>query len=74
MLVRLSREIDGGTLPMTVVESVDGDESDVSPEMLRNLIQHYRAIEIETQMQTELELGEINDRSEFTPHDDDWTI
>jgi hypothetical protein len=73
LLVRLSRAIHDGLIPLTVSESLDGEESDVSPEMLGNLIQHYRGIEIETQTNTDLELGYINHPSEFEPHDDDWT-
>lgn len=73
LLVQLSRAIDNGSLPLSVSESLDGDESPVSPDMLRNLIQRYRGIEIEKQMHTDLELGEIDDPSEFQPHDDDWT-
>jgi len=44
LLVRLSRAIDDGLLPLTVAESLDGNESDVPPEMLRHLIQRYRGI------------------------------
>ena len=39
LLVQLSRAIDDGSLPLSVSESLDGVESPVSPEMLRNLIQ-----------------------------------
>jgi hypothetical protein len=45
----------------------------LSPELLKKRIDHWRSIELETQMSTDLELGEINDPSEFIPHDDDWT-
>lgn len=74
LLVLLSRGMADGSLPLAVSELSEGEESDVSSEMLRNLIQHYREIELETQMQTQLELGEISDRSEFEPHDEDWTV
>lgn len=73
LLVNLSRLIEDGSLPLSVSDLEDGVESPVSPEMLRGLIDHYRGIELETQMHTELELGEINDRSEFVPQDEDWT-
>ena len=73
LLMRLSRAIDDGSLPLSVAESLDGDESPVTPDMLRNLIQRYRGIETDDQMHTDLQLGEINDPAEFQPHDDDWT-
>ena len=73
LLVLLSRAIDDGSLPLSVAESLDGDESPVPPDMLRNLIQRYRGIETETEMHTDLELGAINDPSEFQSHEDDWT-
>jgi hypothetical protein len=41
--------------------------------VLQNLIGHFRHIELETQCDTMLELGEIDDPSQFSPYDDDWT-
>lgn len=72
-LVRIANEIEAGELPLTVSESHQTEESPVSLEMLRNLIAHFRQIELETQRDTMLELGEIGDPSQFVPYDDDWT-
>lgn len=72
-LVRIAHEIADGALPLKVTKAYGDDESSVSVQMLYNLIGHFRQIEIETQRDTMLELGEISDPSEFTPHDEDWT-
>ncbi|WP_145248888.1 hypothetical protein [Aeoliella mucimassa] len=73
-LVKIAKAIESGDLPFKVTEVYeDGSEADVSPTMLRNLIQHFREIELETQRDTMLELGDIEIPSQFTPVDDDWT-
>jgi len=74
VLVSLSNSINEGSLPLTVSERLENGESCVSPELLRNLIQHFREIELETRRNTELELGEIIDSTEFEPDDEDWTL
>ena len=63
-LVEIARDIEAGVLPLTVSEAVDeedDDDSPVSSEMLQNLIQHYRDIELQTERDSMLELGEIGD-------------
>lgn len=74
LLVQIARDITSGSLPLTVTETAGDHESPVSLQLLNNLIRHFRQIEIETQMDTMLELGEISDPSEFTPYDEDWTL
>lgn len=73
-LVDLAKRIGTGELPL-VVSEVDesGDESPVPHDMLNNLIAHFRHIELETQRNTMLELGEIDDPDDFEPEDEDWT-
>jgi hypothetical protein len=74
MLLELARGIESNDLPFTVTEVYeDGSESDVSLAMLRNLIDHFRGIELETQRDTMLELGEIEHPDQFEPYDEDWT-
>lgn len=73
VLVGIVRDIEAGTLPLTVTEVHATGESPVPIDMLRNFIQHFREIELQTQLETMLEAGEISDPSEFMPHDDDWT-
>lgn len=72
-LVTITNEIQAGLLPLTVTEVHGSKESPVSINMLRNLIAHFRQIELDTQRDTMLEMGEIDDPSQFTPHDEDWT-
>ncbi len=74
LLVTIARDIASGTLPLTATEVFDDDESPVTPEGLLGFIQHFRDIELQTQRSTMLELGEIENPSEFTPNDDDWTL
>ncbi len=73
-LVDLANRIETGELPLAVTEVYDDEtESPISPIMLRNLIAHFRDIELQTQRDTMLEIGEIEDPSQFQPYDDDWT-
>ena len=73
-LVDVARGIESNDLPFAVTEVCeDGTESDVSATMLRNLIDHFRGIELETQRDTMLELGEIESPDQFVPYDEDWT-
>lgn len=74
VLVQVARQIREGSLPLVVSEVYeDGTESPVSPEMLHNLIQQYRGIELDTQRSVALESGEIDDPDDFEPDDEDWT-
>lgn len=73
-LVDIANRIEAEDLPFAVTEVYDDEsESPVSNLMLRNLIAHFREIELQTQRDTMLELGEIRDPSQFTPYDDDWS-
>jgi hypothetical protein len=73
-LVHLANLLESEEMPMTVSEVFDdGTESPVSAAMLRNLIAQFRDIELQIQRDTMLELGEIDDPSQFEPNDGDWT-
>jgi hypothetical protein len=73
-LVDLARGIESNDLPFAITEVYeDGTESDVSITMLRNLLDQFRGIELQTQRDTMLELGEIENPDQFEPYDDDWT-
>jgi hypothetical protein len=73
-LVDVARAIESNDLPFAVtVVYEDGTESDVSVTMLRNLLDHFRGIELQTQRDTMLELGEIENPDQFEPYDEDWT-
>ena len=73
-LVDLARGIESNDLPFAVTEVYeDGTESDVSATMLLNLLDHFRGIELQTQRETLLELGEIENPDQVEPHDEDWT-
>jgi hypothetical protein len=73
-LVDLARGIESNDLPLAITEVCeDGTESDVSITMLRNLLDQFRGIELQTQRDTMLELGEIENPDQFEPYDEDWT-
>jgi hypothetical protein len=73
-LVDLARGIESNDLPFAVTEVYeDGTEIDVSATMLLNLLDHFRGIELQTQRDTMLELGEIENPDQFEPHDEEWT-
>lgn len=72
-LVRIARQIADGSLPLAVTEVVHEIESPVPLPMLLNLIQHFRQLELQTQMDVALETGEIDDPRDFIPQDADWT-
>ena len=73
-LVDIANRIESEELPLTVTEVFDDEtETPVSNTMLRNLIAHFRDIELQIQTDTMLELGEIDNPSQFEPYDDDWT-
>ena len=50
----------------------DGSFDIVSPEDLASRLEHYREIELEQQMLSDLECGHIDQPEAFEPHDDDW--
>lgn len=73
-LVDIADRIESNDLPFAVSEVFeDGTESNVSVTMLRNLIDQFRGIELQTQRDTMLELGEIEHPDQFEPYDEDWT-
>lgn len=72
-LVQVAHEIADGSLPLKITELHADRESAVSLQMLKNLIEQFRQIEVESQKDTMLELGEISDPAEFIPYDEDWT-
>jgi hypothetical protein len=47
-LVEVANRIESKELPLAVAEVYDNGKSPVSNEMLRNLIKHFRHIELET--------------------------
>ena len=73
LLVQIAQEMANGTLPFSAVEVVSGVEKDIDIQQLRERLRHLRSIELETQMHTMLELGEIESPEEFEPYDNDWT-
>jgi hypothetical protein len=73
VLVQVARDISSGLLQLTVTERFASREEPVSLEMLHHLINQFRQIELDTQRDTMLELGEITDPAEFAPYDEDWT-
>lgn len=72
-LVQITRQIQDGSLPLTVTEGTNGANTLVPLAMLLNLIQHFRQIELETQTDVALETGDIDDPIDFVPSDEDWT-
>jgi hypothetical protein len=72
-LVQIARQIEDGSMPLTVTERINGIDSPVPLPMLMNLIQGFRQTELETQMDIALETGDIDDPRDFTPSDEDWT-
>lgn len=72
-LVKVYRDIASGSLPLAVSEQFGNQEVPISLEIFHNIINHFRQIELETQRDTMLELGEISDPSQFEPYDEDWT-
>ncbi len=72
-LVRIAKQIEAGTIPLTVTEESNGFVTPVPLPMLKNMIQHFRQIELETQTDVALETGDIDDPRDFIPRDADWT-
>ncbi len=74
VLAEIVRGMFDGTLPFLASEVVSGVEEDIDTERLQARLKRLRDIELETQLHTSLELGEIKSISEFAPYDDDWTV
>jgi hypothetical protein len=72
-LVQIARQIEDGSMPLTVTERTNGVDSPVPLPMLMNLIQGFRETELQTQTDIALETGDIDDPRDFTPSDEDWT-
>jgi len=72
-LVRIAKQIEEGTLPLTVTEESNGFVTQVPLSMLNNMTQHFRQIDLETQTDVALETGDIDDPRDFIPRDADWT-
>ena len=72
-LVRMAKQIEEGTMPLTVTEESNGFVTPVPLPVLKKIIQHFRQIELETQTDVALETGEIDDPRDFIPRDTDWT-
>lgn len=72
-LVRIAKQIEEGTLPLAVTEESNGFVTPVPISTLKNMIQHLRQIELETQTDVALETGDIDDPRDFIPRDTDWT-
>jgi hypothetical protein len=72
-LVRIAKQIEEGTMPLIVTEESNGFVTEVPLSTLKNMIQRFRQIEIETRTDVELETGEIDDPRDFIPQDADWT-
>lgn len=72
-LVRIAKQIEEGTMPLAVTEESNGFVTPVPLSMLKNMIKHFRQIEVETQTDVALETGDIDDPRDFIPRDADWT-
>ncbi len=70
---RIAKQIEEGTMPLTVTEESNGSVTPVPLSMLKNIIQRLRQIELETQTDVALETDDIDDPRDFIPRDADWT-
>lgn len=69
----LSRLYLEGNAPFDVFELLDVGHVDLlSPIEFMVKLNHYRDIELEQQMLSDLECGHIATRGEFQPHDENW--
>jgi ABC-type Na+ transport system ATPase subunit NatA len=73
MLVAIARGIEDDSMPLIVTEKTNGVDTLVSLDMLKNIIQHFRQIELQIEIETMLKNGEINDPDEFISTEPDWT-
>jgi hypothetical protein len=69
-LVEIYKLYSQSPVPFIVSDSEPGETLD--PEDLYSRFLLWRSIELETQKNTDLECGYINNLEEFVPHDDDW--
>ena len=74
-LVEVYRHFESSENPPYRIKEVDnyGLDEFLTPEKLRNRIEHWREIELETECDIELELGEISHPDEFEPKSENWT-
>ena len=72
-LVRIAKQIEEGTMPLNVTEESNRFVTPVPLSMLKNLFQHFRQIELETQTDVALATGDIDGPRDFIPRDADWT-
>lgn len=59
-------------VPFVVINTDSGEQEQLTPEELLGCFKFWRSIELETQKNTDLEMGYISDPSEFEAHDEDW--
>ena len=72
-LGELWRSYSLGNAPFDVYEqSRTGKLEHLSPAQLEAILRHYREIELDQQMQSDLECGFIGSHDEFIPHDEEW--
>jgi len=74
-LVQIYRHFASLDTPPFRIKEVNeyGLDEYLNPEQFKTRIEHWRGIEIETEMNTELELGEISHPDQFKPTTEDWT-
>ena len=72
-LVSLSNMLNKEGIPLVASEAYLESENAITAPELKNMIQQFREIELQTMKSTILEIGEIKAPSEFVPDDDDWT-
>ena len=58
--------------PFIIIDSED-QINPLSPTKLKLKLEFWRSIEIDTQMNSDLEMGYINNPADFEQHDEDWT-
>jgi len=59
-------------VPFVVVDTDSGEQKQLTSEELFGCFKFWRSIELETQKNSDLEMGYISDPSEFEAHDEDW--
>jgi hypothetical protein len=73
MLVALAHSIEYGSMPLIVTEEMNGVDTPVPLDMLKNKIQHLHQIELQIEAETMLKNGEIDTPDEFISTEPDWT-
>jgi hypothetical protein len=72
-LYELWRSYSFSNAPFDIYEqSRYGKLEHLSPVQLEARLRHYREIELDQQMQSDLERGFIGSHDEFVPHDEEW--